>query len=177
MKLSCYKMALLLTLQASLILPFTALRAETAPKPEAETVVIIDDQPTCEKPVKARGPGNTISSIAELKAIIIWTQLVSQKYGADLSEWHFAKAKSVKCTKDNGSNYFYCSLSAIPCAYKKTVVQTETPPPGEKQGEKDSPSKTKLEKAEALAKEVLAKEDSSNPTEIKPSKNRVRADN
>ena len=66
----------------------------------------------CQKPVKTRGPGNLLSSVAELKTIIIWSELVKKKFGPDHASWHFAKDKSLKCKKANGSNYYYCEIRA-----------------------------------------------------------------
>lgn len=101
---------LIMVLSANcLVFPASANPA-SAKKPELERI--------CKKPVKLRGPGNTISSIAELKTIVMWSEKVGKKYGREHSQWHYAKAKSIKCKKDQGSNYFYCDLSAMPCVYR-----------------------------------------------------------
>lgn len=75
----------------------------------------------CEKPVKLRGPGNLIQSVAELQTIIAWSKSVTIKFDGNWSHWHNARAKRVKCLRTGSSQYFYCELSAIPCANKQHV--------------------------------------------------------
>lgn len=84
----------------------------------------------CQKPVKTPGPGDTLSTVAKLKTIIIWSDKVKKKYGEDFAQWHRAKSKKVKCNKKQGSNYYYCELRAIPCTYKeKEEEETEQEDP------------------------------------------------
>ena len=80
----------------------------------------------CKKPVKARGPGNTLASVAELKAIIIWSDKVSKAHDSEHANWHNAKSKSLKCKKQTNSNYFYCELKATPCIQQPIKEEPET---------------------------------------------------
>ncbi len=134
MKIKIFALAVVFYLYA----PNTASIAETNGATEQQAEATEDNQPYCKKPVKTRGPGNIISSVAELKTIIIWKDLVTKKYGAEVSEWHYAKAKNLKCRKSKGSNYYYCDLSAIPCGYKHAAANTEKQS-SEKQGEEQAP--------------------------------------
>jgi len=98
----------------SLLLPSISTNAEEkklATEPE-ETL------PFCQKPVKTPGPGNVVASIAQLKTIIIWSDIVTTKHGKDFSLWHQAQSKNIKCKKGQGSRYYYCEINAIPCAQK-----------------------------------------------------------
>ena len=90
----------------------------------------------CQKPIKTRGPGDTLSKVAKLKTIILWSEKVTQKHGEDFAQWHKAKSKKVKCNKKEGSSYYYCDLRAIPCTYKEKEQDVE------QEAEQDEP-KTK----------------------------------
>jgi len=74
--------------------------------------------PYCQKSIKTPGPGNVLSSIAQLKTIIIWSDIVTTKYGKEYAHWHQAKNKNIKCKKSEGSRYHYCEINAMPCAQK-----------------------------------------------------------
>ena len=104
------------------------LRAENSntDKKEDKTIELVQ---VCQKPVKTPGPGDTLSTVAKLKTIIIWSDKVKKKYGEDFAQWHKAKSKKVKCNKKQGSNYYYCELRAIPCTYKEKKQETEQEDP------------------------------------------------
>lgn len=102
-----------------------AAPATAAPATRAEDTGNEDLTPICQKPVKARGPGNTIKSVAELKAIIIWSSLVKKKHGQQSANWHHASNKSLKCKQNAGSQYYFCELKANPCHYQKLAEQNE----------------------------------------------------
>ncbi len=95
-------------------------------KKEDKTIELVQ---LCQKPVKTRGPGDTLSKVAKLKTIILWSETVTQKHGEDFAHWHKAKAKKIKCNKKQGSSYYYCDLRAIPCTYKKKEQEAEQDEP------------------------------------------------
>lgn len=105
-----------LTILASITVP--PLQAQTNSDP-------IKTEQKCQKPIKARGPGNTLASVAELKAIIIWLEKVTKAHNAEHANWHNAKSKSVKCKKQPKSSYFYCELRATPCIHQLVPKETE----------------------------------------------------
>lgn len=100
-----------LAIIASQLIGPTSARAETTNAIEL----------VCEKPVKLRGPGNLIQSVAELQTIIAWSKSVTIKFDRIWSHWHNAKAKRVKCMRTGSSQYYYCDLSATPCADKQQL--------------------------------------------------------
>lgn len=69
----------------------------------------------CKKPIKLKGAPNLMKSMAQMRAIIIWSEKVTNQYDDDYAQWHNAQNKSVNCKKSHGSAYFYCDLTATPC--------------------------------------------------------------
>ena len=86
----------------------------------------VETELVCKKKVKQIGFPNILQSIAHMRTVIQWTEKVKKEYDEDFSGWHNAKAKSVSCKKENKSQYFTCTLSAIPCAHKKVAPDTKT---------------------------------------------------
>ena len=90
----------------------------------AATDKTIKTELVCKKKIKLIGFPNILQSIAHMRTIIQWTEKVKKEYNEDFAGWHNAKAKSVSCKKENKSQYFTCTLSAIPCAHKKVLPET-----------------------------------------------------
>lgn len=113
-------LACTLALVIASVQPTSGFAADTeAPATnKAETVKKL----VCEKPVKQRGPGNLIESVAELQTIIAWSKTVTVRFNDNWAHWHNAKAKRVKCTRTGASQYYYCELSASPCADQQDIV-------------------------------------------------------
>lgn len=83
----------------------------------------------CEKPVKTSGPANQIESMAKLQTIITWSKTVTTKHSRNHSQWHYAKEKRVSCKRASGSRYFYCQISAAPCALVEIAEEKKATDP------------------------------------------------
>lgn len=126
---------IIIILLTSYFLGTITLRAENSKTDDKE----IEWIKVCQKPVKTPGPGDTLSTVAKLKTIIIWSEKVKNKYGEDYAQWHKANGKKVKCNKKSGSNYYYCELRAIPCTYKEKDNEEE---PKNEDSAKDTETKS-----------------------------------
>lgn len=105
-----------------LICSFPLLSSQTAAATEKEAKTEL----VCKKKIKQIGFPNIIKSVAHLRAVVQWTDKVKKEHDEDFATWHNAKSKSVSCKKENRSQYYTCTLSAIPCAHKEVKPETET---------------------------------------------------
>lgn len=85
----------------------------------------IETELVCKDKIKLIGFPNILESIAHMRTIIQWSNRVKKKYDEDFAQWHNAQSKSVKCKKEGSSQYFTCSLTAIPCAHKEIKPEND----------------------------------------------------
>lgn len=104
-----------------LICSFALFSSQT----EAATDKEVETELVCKKKIKQIGFPNIIKSVAHLRAVIQWADKVRKEHDEDFTQWHNAKAKSVSCKKENRSQYYTCTLSAIPCARKEVKPEAE----------------------------------------------------
>ncbi len=93
--------------------------AKTQSKKTIETELV------CKDKIKLIGFPNILESIAHMRTIIQWSDRVKKKYEEEFAHWHNAQSKSVKCKKEGSSQYFTCTLTAIPCAHKEIKPETD----------------------------------------------------
>ena len=103
-----------------LICSFELFSSQTATATEKE----VKSELVCKKKIKQIGFPNIIKSIAHLRAVVQWTDKVKKEHDEEFALWHNAKAKSVSCKRENKSQYYTCTLSAIPCAHKEVTPKT-----------------------------------------------------
>lgn len=104
-----------------LMCSFALLSSQTA----AATNKEVKTELVCKKKIKQIGFPNILKSIAHLRAVVQWTDKVKKEHDEDFATWHNAKSKSVSCKRENKSQYYTCTLSAIPCANKEVKPETE----------------------------------------------------
>lgn len=105
----------IITIACLLLLNLQQAFAETKTTPEPVITEMV-----CKDPLTQKGPGNLLSSVAQMRTIIAWSQTVKSKIDEEHSAWHNAADKKVKCKKEKGSQYYYCELTATPC--KQQIV-------------------------------------------------------
>ncbi|MBO6549222.1 MAG: hypothetical protein JJ964_06325 [Rhizobiales bacterium] len=86
----------------------------------------IETELICKDKIKLIGFPNILESIAHMRTVIQWSNKVKKKYDETFAQWHNAQSKSIKCKKEGSSQYFTCTLTAIPCAHKEVKLESET---------------------------------------------------
>ncbi len=110
---------------ASLLLIFSFGLFSAQASAETQSEKTIETELVCKDKIKLTGFPNILESIANMRTIIQWSEQVKKKFNEDFAQWHNAKSKSIKCTKPGSSQYYICTLTAIPCAHKKIEVSKE----------------------------------------------------
>lgn len=86
----------------------------------------IETELVCKDKIKLIGFPNILESIANMRTIIQWSEQVKKKFDEEYAQWHNAKSKSIKCKKEGSSQYYTCTLTAIPCARKEIKPESKT---------------------------------------------------
>lgn len=107
-----------------LICSFGLFPAQTSAGTQSKKT--IETKLVCKDKIKLIGFPNILESIANMRTIIQWSEQVKKKFDEEYAQWHNAKSKSIKCKKEGGSQYYTCTLTAIPCARKEIKAESKT---------------------------------------------------
>ncbi len=66
------------------------------------------------------GYGNRAGPVAEMAAIIRWSQEAEKKFGKSFGDWAMAQDRFVQCRRWRNTPYHQCRIAALPCKPKET---------------------------------------------------------
>ena len=66
------------------------------------------------------GYGSRSAPVAEMAAIVRWSEEAEEKLGKDFSNWAMAQDRVLTCSRWRQTPYSQCKIAALPCKRKDT---------------------------------------------------------